>query len=303
MPSCVVHNYFAKKVLEGLNPEIKEIISKHEQPYLVGSQGPDLMFYLRYEKKPLNELGMIQHQSFNAYEVFKASGGYARGLEDDTVSAFLFGQLCHYAIDKNIHPYVYHREKDLPGYYTKGARKYIHVVFESALDYICIRDFIKGNTRTFKAYRNLDISPEARKEIAKYYSEILAPLFNMKMSVEQGEKMIRLMRKFMKICDDTTGIKYIIIRGIEKLLGKPRNVSAFIRPRRERPDEDWMNISKKPYPKSRNSTELANYTVEEMAKNAYNDALALISNLYDYIKSDKALEKKLYLNNYAGDIK
>ena len=299
MPSCVVHNYFAKKVLEGLNPEIKEIISKHEQPYLVGSQGPDLMFYLRYEQKPLNELGMIQHQSFNAYEVFKASGGYARGLEDDTVSAFLFGQLCHYAIDKNIHPYVYHREKDLPGYYTKGARKYIHVVFESALDYICIRDFIKGNTRTFKA--EISIFRRSAERNWKYYSEILAPLFNMKMSVEQGEKDDKADRKFMKICDDTTGIKYIIIRGIEKLLGKQEGMPALYGPRRERPDEDWMNIKALSEKQEFNRTR--NYTVEEMAKNAYNDALALISNLYDYIKSDKALEKKLYLNNYAGDIK
>ncbi len=300
MPSGVVHSYFAERVTEGLKPEILKIIEADKEAYLVGSQGPDLLFYLRYEKKPLDQLAVMQHQTFNAYEIFTKSGGYVKENYDDTLLAFLFGQLCHYALDSNVHPYVYHRELDLPNYYTKGAHKYIHVVLESGMDYLCVRDHIKKNTRTYKGYKNLNISKKSRNKIAHYYSDVVAPVFEMNLPVETAEKMIKLMRRFLRLCDDMTGIRYLLIRGVEKLLGQPRNVSAFVRARKENKEENWLNNDRVPFPKYRYEEIMSTDTVEEMAKTAHGEAIILINSLYDFVFNDKELDPRLFNRNYLG---
>lgn len=299
MPSNIVHNYFAKAVKESLNKDIVDIIDENLEAYLMGSQGPDLLFYLRYEEKPLPLLGSMVHSSSNPYNIFFKSGQYAKGNE--TLISFLFGQLCHYALDSNIHPYVYHREKDLPNYYPKDAHENIHVLFESGLDFICLRDYMKVNPYFFKSYKNIKCEKDTRLVIARYYSELIAGMFGMTLPVETGEKMLRLMKKFYRIiCDDTTGIKYLLIRGMEKISKSVRKASVFIRPRKERVDEDWLNKNRTPYPKYRFSSENINLTVDEMAKNACRDALALINNFYGFISKGDQLDKTLYYRNYCG---
>lgn len=301
MPSCVLHNYFAKRVSEGLSSDIRKIIDSEEKSYLVGAQGPDLMFYLRYEKEPLNDLGNIIHTSFNTYKLFYHSGQYVKKIKSKSVLAFLFGQLCHYSLDANVHPYVYYREEDLPIYYTKGAHQYIHAVFESALDYICIRDNIKVNTRTYKAYKNLDIDKQSRKDIAKYYNKIIPSVYNMDLPGKKAEKTIKLMKKFMWLCDDVTGIRYLIIRGIEKFLGKSRNASAFIRPRNESKEENWLNHRRIPFPKYRYEKIMTTETMEEVYERAYNEAIILINNLFEFVMYNKDLDNELYYRNYTGE--
>lgn len=303
MPSNVVHNYFAKCVLSKLKPEIVKIIDTNLKAYLVGSQGPDLLFYLRFQGKPISELGTMIHSSFNALEVFKASGDYVKVNDNLTVFAFLLGQLCHYSLDANVHPYIYNREIDLPKFYNKGGAKYIHVIFESSLDYLCIRDNLKVNTRLYKGYKNLNCSPETRLDIAKYYNKVVAPIFGMEFPIDKAEKTIVLMRNFLRICDDMMNIRYIIIRGIELILRQPRNASAFIRPRKEHIKEDWMNLERVPFPKYRYEKILSSATVEEMIEKALDEAVILINNFYDYVISGKELNEALYYRNYSGERK
>lgn len=301
MPSNVVHNYFARRVLNGLDSPIQELINGYKDAFLVGAQGPDLLFYLRFEEEPLNKLGVMIHNSFRAHEMFTRAAQYIREENDSAVFAFILGQLCHYMLDANIHPYVYHRELDLPRFYTKGAHEYIHVVFESALDYICVKDYLKKNTMLYKGYKNLNINKKSRERVARYYSIAVAPLYDMSLPEVKAIKMIKLMRLYLRICDDMTGFRYLIIRGIEKIMGESRNVSAFIRPRKESKEQDWLNINRTPYPKYKGELELSTLTVEEMAKNAYNEAVTIINDFYKAVKENIALDKILYYRNYGGE--
>jgi len=146
------------------------------------------------------------------------------------------------------------------------------------------------------------LTDDSRTEIARYYSELIAPMFGMAMTPQQGEKMLLLFKRFMRLTDDHTGLKYHLIRFIELLKGNVRSVSAFIRPKRERKREDWLNRSKNFYLSNRRGTELVNYTVEEMTENAYRDAIALITNFNAFMTLGVPLDPELYLRNYSGDL-
>lgn len=301
MPSNVVHYYFADKVYEGLNREIKELIDRDRGAYNVGAQGPDILFYLKFEDKSIKELGGRLHQSFNAADVFLHSGNLIKENKPEAFASFILGQLCHYALDSNLHPYVYHREKDLPAYYRKPYHKYIHVVFESGLDYICVRDYIKANTVFYRGYKNLRIKKTSRREIGEYYSGVINSLLGVKLLPEKADMSIRLMKLFLWITDDITGVKRFALRILEKLAGLPVSLSAFCRPRRERKEEDWLNHNRTAFPQYRNRPGTVNYTVEETAESAYKDAVKLIENFYAFINGGE-LDKNLYIRNYAGDL-
>ncbi|MDD3946623.1 MAG: zinc dependent phospholipase C family protein [Clostridia bacterium] len=303
MPSNVVHCYFAQRVYDSFTPELKAVADKDKQAYLVGAQGPDLLFYMRFEKPPLNKLGEMLHRSFDTANLMRKSALYAKQHDSEPITAFLLGQLCHYALDSELHSYIYHREKDLPAHYPASAAKYIHVVFESGLDYLCIRDYLKGNTKFYKSYKNLNISTPSRNAIGQYYSSLVAPEFGMELPVETAARSVKLMRLYCRILDDATGIKYGIVRGLECLLRAPRTVSAFIRPRKERVAEDWLNKKRTPYPKYRNRIETATSTVEEMASFAHAKALSLITDFYGFLKGEGGIDDTLYNKNYAGDAK
>ncbi len=300
MPSNVIHNYFAKQVKKHMDDQTGLFIDDNLQAYLLGAQGPDLMFYLKFEKEPLNLLGEHLHCTDDVCSVFQHSAEYARQKNSDTLRAFLLGQLCHYAADRVIHPYVYFLEQKLLTFYKANAHRHIHVIIESAFDYICLRDYMKVNTVFHKAYKNLNIAKGARLEIANYYSEAVAPLFDMQLAPEKADLAIRLMRLFMRICDDTTGIKYLLLRLGEVVSGAPKAVSAFVRPRRERKKEDWSNHNRTPFPKYSDGAELTCETFEELLERAQKDALALIDNFVLSYAKGLPLDKTLYWRNYKG---
>lgn len=300
MPSNVAHYYFAEKVYQGLPQELQTVICKDKQAFAVGAQGPDLLFYMRFEKPPLNKLGEKLHLSYSTSDLLGKSALYAKENDTDTLSAFLFGQLCHYALDSELHPYVYHREKDLPSHYPKSAAKYIHVIFESGLDYLCVRDCVNHSTALYKSYKNLNLSKTSLSAIGRYYSDVVAPEFGMDLPPKTAERSIKLMRLFLRITDDTTRIKYLLIRGFETLMRAPRCVSAFIRPRKDRPAEDWLNHNRTPYPKYKNKDEADQKTVEEMAAAAHTKAVGLIVNLYGFMKGENDIDATLYTKNYTG---
>lgn len=303
MPSNVVHCYFAQKVYDSLNAEARAIIDKDKQAFFVGAQGPDLMFYMRFRKPPINKLGEMLHDSFGTGELMRQSAAYAAANDTDTMMPFIFGQLCHYALDSELHSYIYYRESDLPAHYPKSAHKYIHVVFESGLDYLCVRDYLKKNTKFYKAYKNLNISAASRRAVSLYYSRVAAPSFGIDLPPKYPYKAINLMRLFYRMLDDITGIRYIVIRGVEVILRSPQMVSAFIRPRKERKGEDWLNQSRMPFPKHRNLPHTVTHTVQEMAADAHAKALKLIYNFYGLAQGKNELDGSLYAKNYCGDLK
>lgn len=302
MPSNVIHNYFAKTVRINLSKDINALIDNNSCSYSVGAQGPDLLFYLKFEKEPLRLLGEYIHKSEDIFTIFKQSADYCKKTQNDSLTAFLLGQLCHYASDKVFHPYVYFLEKKLLPYYKEDSYKSLHVIIESAFDYLCVKNFIKANPIRYKSYKNLNIDKPSRETIAIYYSEVIAPYFNTVLPIEKAERVIRLMRAFLRILDDSTGIKYVFIRLIERLAGSPKCVSAFVRPRRERIEEDWFNHNRTPFQKYSNKEELSSETFEEMLIRAKEEAVGLIENFYLYLIDKAPLDKSLYNSDYCGKV-
>lgn len=118
MPTTYAHYRFGRDVYKHLPKEAQTIIRCHGGLYNIGLHGPDLLFYYKiYKKNPVSSAGFAMHDQ-PGYEFFRQAAQVMKkrygkrspkeGFSFLTASryAYLFGFLCHFALDSNCHPYV-----------------------------------------------------------------------------------------------------------------------------------------------------------------------------------------------------
>ncbi len=120
MPTTYAHYRFGRDVYKRLPSYIQEIVRSHGGLYNIGLHGPDLLFYYRvFEKNEVNQTGFAMHDR-PGIEFFRQAASAVRGKDDrkprpkrqglsflaSARYAYVFGFLCHFALDSRCHPYV-----------------------------------------------------------------------------------------------------------------------------------------------------------------------------------------------------
>ena len=73
MPSVYAHYSFGSKVLDILPRETQKLINRHKNLYLIGLQGPDILFYYKpFGKNQINGYGGDMHDRPGS-EFFRSS--------------------------------------------------------------------------------------------------------------------------------------------------------------------------------------------------------------------------------------
>ena len=180
MPKEITHWWLVLEILESLNhapsavdametaksplpvqktcPVLASVLSKNRNAFLLGSVGPDFLFYYLHgsEKEKFRDAGMFLHGSEGNDTLTILS----ETIEEfgDTVSeavwAFLFGYACHVMSDSVFHPLVLYCV-------GKGDAKalYNHHFFESTLDMYVI-DILKAKNvprRIARLFKDMEI--------------------------------------------------------------------------------------------------------------------------------------------------
>ena len=101
------HYHFGGKVFKELPKEARDVIKKNRELYLIGLQGPDILFYYKpLGKNRVNRYGYGMHDR-PAAEFFEgAAKRYAENGRDDAMLSYLFGFICHFALDSTCHGYI-----------------------------------------------------------------------------------------------------------------------------------------------------------------------------------------------------
>lgn len=109
MPSTYAHYRFGKDVFRRLPEPVRQEIRKEQRLYRIGLHGPDILFYYRpLRSNAVNYYGsrMHQWQGTDVFtELFEKAGQY-RGVEKKSVEIYIYGFLCHFALDRTCHPLV-----------------------------------------------------------------------------------------------------------------------------------------------------------------------------------------------------
>lgn len=161
MPAAYAHYRFGQEVTECLPFVYRKTIEKHQALYDIGVHGPDILFYYRpISSNEISEAGYAIHDKPAAEFFQRAVRLYQESADPEALKAYLYGFICHFALDSTCHPYIEKMEKE------SGLS---HTELETELErYFMQKDGL--NPDEYIPIRHIHPSDEA--------GEIIAPCFD-----------------------------------------------------------------------------------------------------------------------------
>ena len=139
MADFVSHHLFGRQALTVFPAPAQRAAACRPACFFWGCQGPDPLFYRKILLgSPLHKLGKRMH-SEKTDELFAALSRAVRDLSGDAqeiAAAYFYGFVCHYALDSEIHPYVYCRQVQFCTENPKLSASAVHSRIESDIDYL-----------------------------------------------------------------------------------------------------------------------------------------------------------------------
>lgn len=107
MPSTYAHYRLGKEVKIVLNEKERKVVEEYPELYFIGLHGPDIFFY----HKPLikNEIKRIGHNIHEkaGKDFFAPAAEVIKNHPDShTYLSYLYGFICHFALDVSCHGYI-----------------------------------------------------------------------------------------------------------------------------------------------------------------------------------------------------
>ena len=123
MPAAYAHYRFGQAVFSRLPQDKQSVVQANRALYDLGLHGPDLLFYYRpLSHDPLKHRGSAMHQAAAADFFCPAGKLLDSDPESEALAAYLWGFLCHFALDLHCHAYIAGAETgDGPGHFEMEA--------------------------------------------------------------------------------------------------------------------------------------------------------------------------------------
>ncbi|XMB67902.1 zinc dependent phospholipase C family protein [Mycoplasmatota bacterium zrk1] len=297
MPDMMTHAFLALDVLK--NIENNEIIKNNKELFLIGAQGPDPYFYYNfYPWKNSNNIpafGGVMHKT-KTRKFFVTYLEYLSKNFSDEGLAFILGWICHYALDTNAHPYVFHVTGIYDG--SKETRKYRgnHLALEKGIDSIFLKErgYDSNKYNPAKEIFTLESIPESVTNILDLTIFKVHQVIDMGVIYNQGyldfKKSINIlqydpfgMKKFLYKVLDLFNKKSAYVY---KTLSYHNNVLSNI---------DYLNIKKKEW-KHPSSLEISNETFNELYSKAIEKATFMIDQTIKYLDDNNIDIEELFDN-------
>ncbi len=192
MAGTITHAYFARDVYDSLNKDIKSKLDNSYNNMMTYGQGHDIFYFYfapSFKSKLIRKCGQTFHKT-NTKEFFINMINYAKlnNLQNDSnVLSYIYGYICHYALDLTIHPYVTYKggifknnNKDTYKYNSKHSdiETYIDCYMISKREQILPNKFkvykfcfnnTKPNNNLKNIINNTFFKTYRIKNISKYY--------------------------------------------------------------------------------------------------------------------------------------
>ena len=212
MPAAYTHYRFGRDVLRLLPPEKRQIIASHRALYDIGLHGPDIFFFYRpLTDNAVARMGHSLHRQTGA-TVLRRMAALLAQAPSEAAAAYLYGFLCHFALDSACHGYVGQMEALGVG----------HALLETQLD----RSYLvedRLDPERVNPTGHLRPSPEAARVIAAFFPQV---------TEREVEASIRDMIRVQQLLLPTSQAKRAMLQGAARFLKKDF-VAEMVMPARE----------------------------------------------------------------------
>lgn len=107
MPTTYAHYKFGKEVISALPRPLQNSVEKNRELFDMGLHGPDLLFYYRpASKNAVNMQGYDLHDKMSDIFFENAANIIEKAENPGAARAYIYGVICHFALDSECHPYI-----------------------------------------------------------------------------------------------------------------------------------------------------------------------------------------------------
>ncbi len=270
MPAFYAHKLFGETVLSALPAPLKDALNTHREAFVLGTQGPDILFYHKpFAKNDIKTKGMDMHlRSAKAFfescsKKIRENAQSTQTLPTQTaIAAYVAGFICHFLLDNACHPHIYKLE-------DTGVA---HGLIESEFDKYLKRQ--QGE----KVHRNAAKRLTKRKGVAPAVANVL----------EVEEKAINRSISTMKTVNGAFSCPFKPFHTLAKVVLNKLNAAKF--------ESMFLHFA------NDSACNELNPTLHENLKNAVTPAVEVICAYFDATENN-ALDSEVYIQfdkDYKG---
>lgn len=281
MPEFTAHYLLGEQTLERFSPEVFSIINESKcnyYAYIWGLQGPDLLFYsgILHDRGWLARSGSSIHHTApdTVFSVLLRYITDQKGTPEYFVLfSYLCGFICHYALDSQTHPYIYHLAAKTGGQAITSR----HIKIESEIGSILYHRFTGMPVSGFKLYEHYTASGNFIKPICGLYVYLLDQLFSKHISIKQVQNSFLhclFLNRFTYLYarkNYNNIIKTMLFKSSKAILGRVKFIYSFIKSDNVERDtlnlmhNAWYNLSEPEIKRTESIPELFESAVIEAA--------------------------------------
>ncbi|HOP73016.1 MAG TPA: zinc dependent phospholipase C family protein [Thermoclostridium caenicola] len=298
MADFLMHILLSDDVLEKIESRrVLEGIQRYRTLYRLGAQGPDPLFFYEFisggKRSPLRELGHTMHKKHTGAFL---KMGFSRlqkvSWEQEwlELAAYLSGFICHFTLDRLIHPYVYWAAENWIWSVDGRLVSTTHQAVEMALDVLFWKERRMSSACKVKTRKYVDIGRQWPKSVRDFLLEAFASLYGVRADEKSLNRVLSDFYRGHDLLYDPRGWKKALIGWLDAFTGggiKPPKVPypALL-------DEtvDWANRKRRTWTHPFKAGEAHRESVDEILSKASFEAANHINGVFAGIRKGEPID-------------
>ena len=253
MPNIITHKIFGEEVIALLEKssdlhkqEILRMIRRHEHLFYIGTNGPDFLFF--HNAKPwqvmkshqIAKIGSVLHRE-QVNDFYEGALQAIRSQQDETIKermiVYFMGHLCHWALDKTTHPYIFYRTGN-----CKGKSASMHHRFESMMDAMMLKRYHQTTVRHYPQYEITTYDEKMLQAIARVYVPATKAALRIDLKVYDIRKALDDWYDVQKLLYLPSERAMTLLQQFEKKVNQDWYLSGYIVPEHVDETYDVLNL-------------------------------------------------------------
>lgn len=293
MPAFSTHYIFSDEMMDTIRQRAKGV-KVDERAVIYGTQGPDFLFFHRLlpnmPGKSLMGTGSAIHRSDPA-KLFAAMAEYlinGKNYDRDCVISYFCGFICHYALDRSVHPFVYWAMEDIKKREHITYHPFVlHNRIEFNIDMLLLKEKKNiENTLKFSTKALLSDNPELIENMARAASFAFSVTLKLSCDEKKFEQAFRDFRYMQGIINSGNKKRNDFLKAVQLPLYPVIGPGVSSMMLQEKADDkyDYMNRAKNEWYYPADKSVKLNKSVYELFDETKEDAAQMITGFMNILE-------------------